>query len=361
MKIAILSDIHANHLALEAVLEDASQRGVQRYWFLGDAIGYGPDPFGPLQWLQDTVAAEDWVLGNHEAIFGVTETIPALAETLELEQETLLAILRYEGEKAIPEKRQKQSPQAAFAASLDMAEDCLVELTKHIRRAWDANGNRQILSIEQWAAVNGQAKKSLQINREALSLKPELLSFCIKEITPQRAAPHCHHLDGVNYILVHSGQTNHLTRYIYPWPPDGYKETEFNLLSKIAAESGFPQVQCFGHTHVPALVFPPLNGENVNSVKIIPEKEYQLKDNLVLLNPGSVGQPRHQCQKAAYAILDTEERTVIFLRVPYNWEEARRRLLARNYPESLAHRLKNPSLPSDTPAEWHKHFRQVCT
>ncbi len=47
MRAIILSDIHSNLEALEAVLTDAQARGgFQEVWCLGDTVGYGPDP-GP--------------------------------------------------------------------------------------------------------------------------------------------------------------------------------------------------------------------------------------------------------------------------------------------------------------------------
>ena len=44
MRIALLSDIHANREALTACLEHARANGVERYVFLGDYVGYGADP-----------------------------------------------------------------------------------------------------------------------------------------------------------------------------------------------------------------------------------------------------------------------------------------------------------------------------
>ena len=40
MKTAIISDIHGNHPALKAVLEDADREGVNRFFCLGDMVGY---------------------------------------------------------------------------------------------------------------------------------------------------------------------------------------------------------------------------------------------------------------------------------------------------------------------------------
>ncbi len=44
MRIAILTDIHANREALEAVVASARTTGVDRFVLLGDIVGYGPDP-----------------------------------------------------------------------------------------------------------------------------------------------------------------------------------------------------------------------------------------------------------------------------------------------------------------------------
>lgn len=64
MKIAILSDIHGNHLALQAVLAEARKQGVERLLVLGDIVGYYYHPDKVLQLL------EEWpfemIRGNHE-------------------------------------------------------------------------------------------------------------------------------------------------------------------------------------------------------------------------------------------------------------------------------------------------------
>ncbi|MCL0102080.1 metallophosphatase family protein, partial [Dehalococcoidia bacterium] len=44
MRIAIVSDIHSNFAALDAVVNDAQCHQVDEYWCLGDTVGYGPDP-----------------------------------------------------------------------------------------------------------------------------------------------------------------------------------------------------------------------------------------------------------------------------------------------------------------------------
>ncbi|TAD79387.1 MAG: metallophosphatase family protein, partial [Oscillatoriales cyanobacterium] len=44
MKLAVLSCLHANLAALEAVLSDIDQQGVDQIACLGDLVGYGPQP-----------------------------------------------------------------------------------------------------------------------------------------------------------------------------------------------------------------------------------------------------------------------------------------------------------------------------
>jgi len=59
----IISDIHANLDALEAVLADAAGK-YDRIVCLGDIVGYGPDPNAVVDWVRDNVAS--LVRGNHD-------------------------------------------------------------------------------------------------------------------------------------------------------------------------------------------------------------------------------------------------------------------------------------------------------
>ncbi|MEZ4663540.1 MAG: metallophosphoesterase family protein [Caldilineaceae bacterium] len=66
MKIAILSDIHGNSVALDAVLADIATLGaVDAYWLLGDLAAMGPDPVGVMQRLK--------TLPNVQAVRGNTD------------------------------------------------------------------------------------------------------------------------------------------------------------------------------------------------------------------------------------------------------------------------------------------------
>lgn len=71
MKTAILSDIHGNRAAFEAVLADVALRGADRLVILGDIVGYGPDPeWCAARTMELAAAGAVVVQGNHDAAVG---------------------------------------------------------------------------------------------------------------------------------------------------------------------------------------------------------------------------------------------------------------------------------------------------
>lgn len=68
MRVAVLTDIHANRQAFEAVLADVSAHGVDRIALLGDIVGYGADPEWCCEQAAELVAAGAIaVRGNHDS------------------------------------------------------------------------------------------------------------------------------------------------------------------------------------------------------------------------------------------------------------------------------------------------------
>ena len=68
MLLGIISDIHANALALDACLAACAALKVERLVFLGDLVGYGPDPEEVTQRVADLVAqGAQCLMGNHDA------------------------------------------------------------------------------------------------------------------------------------------------------------------------------------------------------------------------------------------------------------------------------------------------------
>lgn len=69
MKLALLSDLHANLQALQACLAHARAQGARQFAFLGDLVGYGADPGPVLQTVMALAAEGALVLrGNHDAL-----------------------------------------------------------------------------------------------------------------------------------------------------------------------------------------------------------------------------------------------------------------------------------------------------
>lgn len=92
---------------------------------------------------------------------------------------------------------------------------------------------------------------------------------------------------------------------------------------------------CFvGHSHVPVMFF------NTLPVDYLVRPELQLPgDHRVIINVGSVGQPRDLDPRACYAIFDTEEQKVYLRRVDYDLHAASERMVAAGLPSTNAARI----------------------
>jgi len=66
VRLAVLSDVHSNLHALEAVLAEVDAAGVDAIWFLGDLVGYGPRPNECAALLQERAAI--CLAGNHDLV-----------------------------------------------------------------------------------------------------------------------------------------------------------------------------------------------------------------------------------------------------------------------------------------------------
>jgi predicted phosphodiesterase len=79
MRLAILSDIHGNPIALDAVLADIQSQGkVDAYWVLGDFSAFGYDPVTPIEKVT-ALAHASFTRGNTDR-YVVTGDLPVLPE-----------------------------------------------------------------------------------------------------------------------------------------------------------------------------------------------------------------------------------------------------------------------------------------
>ncbi len=94
MRYLIVSDLHGNWPALEAVLKEA--RGYDQVLFLGDAVGYYPDVNRVLDWLRSVNAKG--VMGNHDIWLLEIKAMQIEGPVLE--------ILSWQAERITPENRE---------------------------------------------------------------------------------------------------------------------------------------------------------------------------------------------------------------------------------------------------------------
>jgi len=122
-----------------------------------------------------------------------------------------------------------------------------------------------------------------------------------------------------------------------PFDEDAYIFDDLDVRRALATAS---RPAClFGHTHVPAAfrlagemsVIGPPRGDRFRLPLDV--------DARYLVNCGAVGQPRDGDPRAAFALLDTADRTLTIRRVPYDVGTAQAKIIAAGLPEVLAHRL----------------------
>ena len=248
MRLLLLSDIHANQPALEAVLKDAEVRRFDQVVHLGDALGYGPHPREVLSTLRDLDAT--CLLGNHEQM-----------------------LLEY-----ADNRREKRD--SVVSAALLWQLGRLSKLDLALIRSW----------------------------RDGVD-DPAL---------------------GARY------------RHGTPVSLDAYTD------SVPAARDAFAKWQgrlgFVGHTHIPA-VYATLNAPVGEWIKVQPFREggsYMVPPSArLILNPGSVGQPRDGNPHASYGIYDSDGARGLFevFRVPYDVSRTQEAILAAGLPPVLATRL----------------------
>jgi predicted phosphodiesterase len=246
MRVLILSDIHGNLEALEAVLAAAGP--VDTVWNLGDVVGYGASPNEVIERIRPLVSKN--VRGNHDKV-------------------------------------------AAGVASSE--------------------------------GFNPSAREAADWTRHQLT--DENKAWLAQLPTGPVLCP------ASNAALAH-GSPIHEDIYILnirdAWTP----------LERMEQQATF-----FGHTHLQG-GFGWDNG-NWFEVRMAHQRgdgpsswTKQLAEHRrYLLNPGSVGQPRDNDWRAAYAIFDDHARTVTFHRQPYDISLAQGRILLAGLPENLAKRL----------------------
>lgn len=279
MRYAIVSDIHANWAALNAVIQDATAAQIDAFWCLGDVVGYGPHPEECVHFLHDRVDHNQWVIGNHDAgLIGLMTT-------------------------------------ADFSA---------------------------------------EARAMLEIHRAILQhpTNQGLWEWCQAQMTEVRTNPRSSVHGDIKFVLVHAcltpdhyvGRTS--ASYLYPWNSLLLRWNGLDPLRDTHLEENGCACMLYGHTHIPTFA-EVMTRRRISLRSIRYNHPLPLNGQLLAINPGSVGQPRDGDQRAAYAIIDTDDHTVEFRRVAYDLTQLLQLMADRAYPHTLYERLRLAGNPAD--------------
>jgi putative phosphoesterase len=168
------------------------------------------------------------------------------------------------------------------------------------RDAFPREGDPGYFRFNPWAA------RAIEINRSLLT--PDSRAYLDGLPTTLRLE-----VDGVYIAAYHGSPRGPLTEYVMP------EEARMNA-AQLVAESDC-SLLVLGHTHKPYVI------------------EH---GDALLLNPGSVGQPRDGDPRASYAIVDfTEGKIIIHIhRVEYDIDRTQKKMRRLGLPESFARRLE---------------------
>lgn len=226
MKRAVISDIHSNLEALEAVLADISEQGISEIFCLGDIVGYGPNP---RESIDRIIPCKVCLLGNHD-----------------------------QGALFDPEGFNSGAERAIFWTRGQLE---------------DGGGNSQ-QSNRRWDFL-GELPRTYQ--------------------------------DG-DQLFVHGSARNPLNEYVFP--EDIYNKRKLEKIFELVRRYVFQ-----GHTHVPGVFTEDCHFLSPDEIG----DEYPLGTEKLMINIGSVGQPRDGDPRSCYVVI--EDDMVRFRRVEYPLEK----------------------------------------
>jgi diadenosine tetraphosphatase ApaH/serine/threonine PP2A family protein phosphatase len=240
MRVAVISDVHSNLSALQAVLADVDAAAVDELWCLGDVVGYGPRPNECCDLVRGRAALS--LCGNHD-----------------------LAVL----------------------GTLDVTE------------------------------FAGDAGRAARWTAEVLGAEQSVWLRTLRPLAERADAQ-----------LYHASPRDPVWEYVLS---EGVA-----LAALLATEAPIVLV---GHSHV-ALALSLTDGR-LDGGLAPAGTEIDLAAGRLLLNPGSVGQPRDGDPRAAWLLVDHGAGRATFRRVPYDVETTQSEIRERGLPEGLATRLQH--------------------
>lgn len=240
MRILVVSDIHANLVALNAVIAQAGT--FDRVWCLGDVVGYGPSPNECIETLRryDLLC----LAGNHDW---------AVLDKLDLEE---------------------FNPDARRAA------------------LWTRN--------------------QLSVNSlEWLEALPERVPTQLERFT-----------------LTHGSPRYPIWEYVLT-----------PAVARINFEYFDTPICLMGHTHVPVVFRFDADKQTIAAEPLVEGSPLALNPERMMINPGSVGQPRDGDPRAGYSLIDTDAMTLTHRRVEYDIQATQAKMKEAGLSPRLINRL----------------------
>ncbi|UCE15074.1 MAG: metallophosphoesterase family protein [Candidatus Heimdallarchaeota archaeon] len=236
--LAVISDIHANIVALDAVLHDIETQfpEITEYLCPGDLVGYGPDPTEVI----DKILSEKFsavTKGNHDHAIG--------------------------------------------------------------------GGGRDI------ANFNSYAQQAIKLHVKILTEEEKTFLY---QLPSDRTV--MYKKNEINIAIIHGSPQYPLDEYIRPNTAQQKDLFPFMELFEL-------RILLLGHTHIP----------------FIDTAKSESGQELLMCNPGSVGQPRDRDPRASYAVFDLDSFSAKIIRVDYDIDEVVKRIARVKLPEFLGDRL----------------------
>jgi diadenosine tetraphosphatase ApaH/serine/threonine PP2A family protein phosphatase len=393
MRYAIFTDVHANLEALEAVLakidEIAQEEPIDQLWFLGDLVGYGPNPNECIETLRartDVIIAgnHDWAAVGKINLDDFSEAARISAEwtarqLTEEHREFLINLPEHiEREDCLLVHGSPYGPLWEYLTSEVLAERsfecfsqryCFVGHT-HIPVIFQQPYDAHLPSIDDQENYTDDDEETIELVRirptqqssqqgeqqQQAYVEQESLQVPVTDTTTDEEAQYDQASSGSEQVPEEAVEEEIIpAEASLPAPnvndtsadadeqQDVTTEEEQQDTTNITSEEDIKNAEERLNEEIDELLSLLGISEQMiyttNEMIIPPEGHWQAPDNYrAIINPGGVGQPRDGNPRAALMIYDTE-RGFTFYRVEYTIEKTQEKIIKAGLPPYLAARL----------------------
>ncbi|HEY3991257.1 MAG TPA: metallophosphoesterase family protein [Ktedonobacteraceae bacterium] len=378
MRYAIFTDIHANLEALETVLakidELSKEKPIEQIWFLGDLVGYGPNPNECIEKLRERT--DVIIAGNHDW---------AAVGKLDLDDFSAAARISAEwtAKELTPEHREflRNLPER-----LEIGECTLVHgspygplweyLTSEVlaERSFQCFNTRYcivghthvpVIFQQPYTLANEPTEKLDPLAEETAEMSAVILTSQQAEQTENALLEAEHESiqaalvtdqdesdveDGVSSAYLNGKEHNEATET--PGEENDEEDTKltnhgivpYEIADTTTPENDIVHAENRLNDEIEELL--ELLGLSQSMVQVTnemitpPEDQWEPSQrHRAIINPGGVGQPRDGDPRAAFMIYDSEQNTFDFHRIPYEFEKTQEKIILAGLPQYLAVRL----------------------